>query len=54
MWDPSVMFFNIKDATTGEYIASFYLDPYSRPHEKNGGAWMSTCIGRYFSVYMNY
>jgi len=46
IWDPSVMFFNIKDATTGEYIASFYLDPYSRPHEKNGGAWMSTCIGR--------
>ena len=27
-------------------IASFYLDPYSRPAEKRGGAWMGVCLGR--------
>ena len=39
LWNNDVRFFNIKDATTGQYIASFYLDPYSRPSEKRGGAW---------------
>ena len=39
LWNSDVRFFNIKDATTGQYIASFYLDPYSRPSEKRGGAW---------------
>jgi oligopeptidase A len=46
LWHPDVKFFNIKDATSGEYIASFYLDPYSRPQEKRGGAWMDSCLGR--------
>lgn len=27
-------------------LASFYLDPYSRPETKNGGAWMAPCIGK--------
>ena len=27
-------------------IAAFYLDPYSRPAEKRGGAWMDECLGR--------
>jgi len=30
----------------GEQIAAFYLDPYSRPENKRGGAWMDDCIGR--------
>lgn len=30
----------------GKHIASFYLDPYSRPENKRGGAWMDDCIGR--------
>jgi len=30
----------------GSPIARFYLDPYSRPGEKNGGAWMDECVGR--------
>lgn len=30
----------------GEHIASFYLDPYSRPAEKRGGAWMNECLNR--------
>ena len=27
-------------------IASFYLDPFSRPENKRGGAWMDVCIGK--------
>lgn len=46
VWNPDVQFFNIKDSQTGEYIASFYLDPYSRPADKRGGAWMDVCVGR--------
>lgn len=29
-----------------EHVASFYLDPYSRPENKRGGAWMDVCVGR--------
>ena len=43
-WHEEVQFFKVlKD---GERIASFYLDPYSRPAEKRGGAWMNECLGR--------
>lgn len=42
LWDPYVMFFNIYDENDKQ-IASFYLDPYSRPGEKRGGAWMNGC-----------
>ena len=27
-------------------IASFFLDPYARPANKRGGAWMDVCVGR--------
>jgi len=27
-------------------IAAFFLDPYSRSGEKNGGAWMNVCLHR--------
>ncbi len=30
----------------GDPIAAFYLDPYARPSEKRGGAWMADCLGR--------
>ena len=30
----------------GEAIAAFFLDPYSRPGEKRGGAWMDECVVR--------
>eukprot|EP00961_Rhodomonas_salina_P157154 2115767-Rhodomonas_salina.4 len=30
----------------GKPAAYFYLDPYSRPAEKRGGAWMGECAGR--------
>jgi len=46
VWHETVRFFNIRDKTSGEHIASFYLDPFSRPSEKNGGAWMNVCLGR--------
>ena len=45
VWHEDVRFFAVTDAA-GERIASFYLDPYSRPGEKNGGAWMDECVGR--------
>lgn len=44
VWDEDVKYFRIYD--NGEEIASFYLDPYSRPGEKNGGAWMNGCIDK--------
>lgn len=43
-WHKDVQFFNV--LRDGERIASFYLDPYSRPAEKRGGAWMNDCMGR--------
>jgi oligopeptidase A len=45
IWHEDVRYFQIADET-GEAIAYFYLDPYSRPAEKRGGAWMDDCIGR--------
>ncbi|XP_043945706.1 probable cytosolic oligopeptidase A isoform X2 [Protopterus annectens] len=45
VWDPAVRFFNIYDEKE-THIASFYLDPYSRPHEKSSGAWMLDFISR--------
>jgi oligopeptidase A len=45
VWHEDVRFFNIADEM-GAKIASFYLDPYSRPAEKRGGAWMNDCVGR--------
>jgi oligopeptidase A len=45
IWHPDVRYFQINDEK-GEKIAYFYLDAYSRPAEKRGGAWMDVCIGR--------
>ena len=45
VWHEDVRYFQIADET-GTPIAYFYLDPYSRPAEKRGGAWMDECIGR--------
>ncbi|MCP2729978.1 M3 family metallopeptidase [Limnofasciculus baicalensis] len=45
VWHEDVRYFQIADET-GNPIAYFYLDPYSRPAEKRGGAWMDDCIGR--------
>jgi oligopeptidase A len=45
LWHPDVRYFRVFDAT-GAPVAAFYLDPYSRPAEKRGGAWMDECVGR--------
>lgn len=45
MWHDDVRFYEI-DGEDGQCIAAFYLDPYSRPENKRGGAWMNDCIAR--------
>ncbi|MGB1416634.1 MAG: M3 family metallopeptidase [Synechococcus sp.] len=45
IWHPDVRYFNVF-SSDGEPIASFYLDPFSRPASKRGGAWMDECLGR--------
>lgn len=45
IWHEDVLFFRVFDEA-GEPIAAFYLDPYSRPADKRGGAWMDECVGR--------
>lgn len=44
-WNDDVRYFSIANEQ-GETIAGFYLDPYARPADKRGGAWMDDCLGR--------
>ncbi|MFM9110582.1 MAG: M3 family metallopeptidase [Prochlorococcaceae cyanobacterium] len=46
VWHPDVRFFRVHDRGSGAPIAAFYLDPYSRPGSKRGGAWMDECLVR--------
>lgn len=39
VWHRDVRFFRVLE--DGRTIARFYLDPYSRPESKSGGAWMN-------------
>jgi oligopeptidase A len=45
VWHEDVRFFRVH-SLDGEEVAAFYLDPYSRPEEKRGGAWMNELVGR--------
>jgi oligopeptidase A len=45
LWHEDARYFQVANHV-GEPIAYFYLDPYSRPGEKRGGAWMDECINR--------
>ena len=45
VWHPDVKFYQVYD-TNNKHIASFYLDPYSRPQNKSEGAWVSPCNDR--------
>lgn len=45
LWNEEVRYFDIANEA-GETIAGFYLDPYARPADKRGGAWMDDCLGR--------
>lgn len=40
VWHPDVRFFRVADRD-GTPLACFFLDPYSRPETKSGGAWMN-------------
>ena len=44
-WHPDVRYYEVFDESQRQ-IAGFYLDPYSRPKDKRGGAWMADCIAR--------
>ena len=45
IWHEDVRFFRVSDRD-GTALAAFYLDPYSRPASKRGGAWMDECLNR--------
>lgn len=45
IWHPDVRFFRVLERD-GSPLAAFYLDPYSRPGSKRGGAWMDECLSR--------
>ncbi|MEO0477152.1 MAG: M3 family metallopeptidase, partial [Planctomycetota bacterium] len=44
-WHEDVQFYKVLNEQ-GNPIASFYLDPYSRPADKSGGAWVNGCLSR--------
>ncbi len=45
-WHDDVRYYTVHDET-GRTIAGFYLDAYSRPSNKRGGAWMAGCQQRW-------
>ena len=45
VWHADVTYHRVLDSE-GLEIAGFYLDPYARPEEKRGGAWMDELCGR--------
>lgn len=45
VWHPDVRLFRVRN-NGGDPIAYFYLDPYSRPESKSGGAWMDSFRSR--------
>ncbi len=45
VWHPDVQYFGIYSRDQ-KRIAGFFLDPYSRPADKRGGAWMNECVIR--------
>jgi oligopeptidase A len=45
VWHESVRFFRVADEA-GRDLAAFYLDPFSRPETKRGGAWMDNAVDR--------
>lgn len=45
VWHSDVRYYRVRNSQ-GVEIAGFYLDPYARPEEKRGGAWMDELCGR--------
>ncbi|MXZ82476.1 MAG: M3 family metallopeptidase [Synechococcus sp. SB0666_bin_14] len=46
LWHKDVRFFRVVDQEGNTPMAAFYLDPYARPGQKRGGAWMDECLVR--------
>jgi oligopeptidase A len=44
VWNDDVRFFKL--SRDGDAIAGFFLDPFARPEDKRGGAWMDECVLR--------
>lgn len=44
VWHEDVSYFKVFEDE--KQVGSFYLDAYSRPEEKRGGAWMDSCLDR--------
>ncbi|KAK4441245.1 Organellar oligopeptidase A, chloroplastic/mitochondrial [Sesamum alatum] len=49
VWNTDVSFYKVKDSSSTP-LAYFYFDPYSRPSEKRGGAWMDVVVGRSYVI----
>ncbi len=47
VWHADVRFYRVKNEDD-DTIAWFFLDPFSRPEEKRGGAWMDSCLNRVY------
>ncbi|RZC94506.1 hypothetical protein C5167_026238 [Papaver somniferum] len=45
VWNNDVRFYRVKDSL-GNSVAHFYFDPYIRPSEKQGGAWVGDAVAR--------
>lgn len=45
VWNKDVRYFHVLNEND-QHIAGFFLDPFSRPENKRGGAWMNDCISR--------
>ena len=45
VWQEDVRYLRVS-GEDGADLAAFYVDPYTRPAEKRGGAWMDECVGR--------
>ena len=46
VWDDAVLFYVLRNPSTGKPVAGFYLDPLARPAEKRSGAWVSGVCNR--------
>ena len=44
VWHDDVRYYKVMKS--GDIIAGFYLDPYARPENKRGGAWMDVAVGK--------
>jgi oligopeptidase A len=43
-WHEDVRYYRVR--RDGKDVAAFFLDPYARPADKRGGAWMDDCVTR--------